>query len=66
MTDIKAAAAGLAKDHPNPAQARQSHYFHARLARQFDALVWFARTGAVRPLVGAPPEGEPDIYPFGL
>ncbi|HEX5380441.1 MAG TPA: erythromycin esterase family protein [Phenylobacterium sp.] len=44
----------------------QSHYFHARLSRQFDAFAWFEETTAVDPLVGAPPEGAPDIYPFGV
>ncbi|WP_421930719.1 hypothetical protein [Phenylobacterium sp.] len=34
--------------------------------RQFEAFAWFEETGAVTPLAGAPPEGAPDIYPFGL
>ena len=44
----------------------RSHYFQASLSRQFDAYVWFEQTSAVKPLPGAPPEGAPDIYPFGL
>lgn len=49
-----------------PETERQSHYFDARLARQFDAFVWFRDTAAVTPLAGAAPEGAPDTYPFGL
>jgi erythromycin esterase-like protein len=49
-----------------PETERWSHYFDAHLSRQFDALVWFEQTTAVQPLVGAPAEGAPDIYPFGL
>lgn len=48
-----------------PETERGSHYFNARLARQFDAFVWFEETSAVTPLPGEP-EGAPDIYPFGL
>jgi erythromycin esterase-like protein len=44
----------------------QSHYFQARLSRQFDAFVWFDQTKAVSPLAGVPAEGAPDVYPFGL
>jgi erythromycin esterase-like protein len=36
-----------------PETERQSHYFSARLGRQFDAVVFFDRTGAVAPLPGA-------------
>lgn len=49
-----------------PETERQSHYFAAHLSRQFDALVWFEETTSVTPLPGAPAEGAPDIYPFGL
>ncbi|MGO9390969.1 erythromycin esterase family protein [Rhodoblastus sp.] len=49
-----------------PETERWSHYFDAHLSRQFDALVWFEETSAVNPLPGAPAEGAPDIYPFGL
>lgn len=49
-----------------PGTERASHYFDAHLSRQFDALVWFEETSPVTPLTGAPPEGEPDLYPFGL
>lgn len=49
-----------------PETERQSHYFEARLAHQFDALVWFEQTSALTAIPGAPPEGAPDIYPFGL
>lgn len=49
-----------------PESERMSHYFDADLARQFDAMVWFEETSAVSPLGGAPADGAPDIYPFGL
>lgn len=49
-----------------PLTELRSHYFRARLSRQFDAFVWFAETSAVTPLAGAAPEGAPDTYPFGL
>lgn len=48
-----------------PETERDSHYFNARLSRQFDAFVWFEETSAVTPLPGEP-QGAPDIYPFGL
>lgn len=43
-----------------------SHYFHAIMAEQFDAYVWFEETRAITPLPGAPSEAGPDTYPFGL
>ncbi|WP_374570676.1 erythromycin esterase family protein [Phenylobacterium sp.] len=49
-----------------PQTELQSHYFNARLSRQFDAFLWFEETAPVTPLAGAPPEGAPDIYPFGV
>ena len=49
-----------------PQTERWSHYFDAHLSEQFDALVWFEETRPVTPLAGAPAEGAPDIYPFGL
>jgi erythromycin esterase-like protein len=49
-----------------PDSERWSHYFDAHLGRQFDALVWFEETSPVTPLAGAPAEGAPDVYPFGL
>jgi len=45
-----------------------SHYFQAILPRQFDELVWFDETRAVKPLaakVGVA-AGLPETYPFGL
>jgi len=52
-----------------PRSERQSHYFMAQLARQFDALIHIDRTSAVTPLdagggwhAGEPPE----TYPQGL
>ena len=55
-----------------PDTERQSHYFEARLAEQFDAVLHFDETRAVEPLEHAPEwrEGEPDevpeTYPFGV
>jgi erythromycin esterase-like protein len=49
-----------------PETERRSHYFEARLSRQFDAFVWFEETSPVTPLSGAASEGAPDTYPFGL
>jgi erythromycin esterase-like protein len=49
-----------------PDTERWSHYFDAHLSQQFDALVWLEETSAVTPLPGRPPEGAPDIYPFGV
>jgi erythromycin esterase-like protein len=51
-----------------PETERLSHYFRARLADQFDAVIHFDRTQALTPLdpVQPPPEGEPpETYPQG-
>jgi erythromycin esterase-like protein len=50
-----------------PQTERQSHYFQAILAEQFDAMVWFEQTSAVQP-IGPQQIDEnsvPDTYPFG-
>jgi erythromycin esterase-like protein len=53
-----------------PETERQSHYFQAEMARQFDAVAHLDRTQALWPLDRDPgwiPEGEaPATYPFGL
>lgn len=49
-----------------PETELQSHYFEASLAEQFDAWVWFSRTGAVTPLGEERPHGAPETWPFGL
>lgn len=53
-----------------PETERQSHYFEAEMARQFDAVVHLDRTQALWPLDRDPgwvPEGEaPETYPFGV
>lgn len=52
-----------------PETERWSHYFEARLAKQFDAVVHFDRTRAVEPLERTSEweEGElPETYPFGV
>lgn len=56
-----------------PETERASHYFHTRLAEQFDAMIHFDETRAVMPLVSATSarmeteEGEtPDTFPSGI
>ena len=49
-----------------PETERQSHYFDAVLARQFDEYIWFDQTRAVTALKTEEMEGLPDTYPFGL
>jgi len=50
-----------------PLTERQSHYFRAILAEQFDALIWLEETGAVTPIgpQQTDPQMVPDTYPFG-
>ncbi|MCJ2180716.1 erythromycin esterase family protein [Novosphingobium album (ex Hu et al. 2023)] len=49
-----------------PGTERQSHYFEAVIADQFDAFVWFEETRAVTPLGHEKPHGAPETWPFGL
>lgn len=52
-----------------PESERVSHYFHAAIARQFDAVIHIDRTSAVQPLefsVHWTPEEAPETYPFGV
>jgi erythromycin esterase-like protein len=53
-----------------PETERESHYFQAEMAHQFDAVVHLDRTQALRPLHRDPgwvPDGEaPETYPFGV
>jgi erythromycin esterase-like protein len=52
-----------------PDTERQSHYFEARVARQFDALVHVDRTRALEPLDRGPQWHDaeaPEAYPQGL
>jgi erythromycin esterase-like protein len=52
-----------------PRTERQSHYFHARVGRQFDLLYHFDRTRAVEPLesTGEWADDEPpETFPSGL
>ena len=52
-----------------PDTERWSHYFHARLSDQFDAVIHFDRTRAVEPLERASrpePEELPDTYPSAV
>jgi erythromycin esterase-like protein len=53
-----------------PETERQSHYFHARLAEQFDAVLHFDETRAVEPLEPSvhweAGEEPPETYPSGM
>jgi erythromycin esterase-like protein len=52
-----------------PETERQSHYFHARLSEQFDAVVHFDNTRAVEPLERNTEweTGEvPETFPSGI
>jgi erythromycin esterase-like protein len=52
-----------------PTTERMSHYFHARIADQFDAILHFDETRALEPLELTPQweTGEaPETYPFGF
>jgi erythromycin esterase-like protein len=52
-----------------PESERLSHYFHARLMRQFDAVLHFDETRAVEPLERNAewmPEEVPETYPSAL
>jgi erythromycin esterase-like protein len=50
-----------------PLTERQSHYFRAILAEQFDALIWLEQTSAVTPIGPQQIDSDivPDTYPFG-
>ena len=48
-----------------PDTERQSHYFLAALPSQFDELIWFDESRAVKALAGAPEMKElPALHPF--
>ncbi|MBZ2209475.1 erythromycin esterase family protein [Massilia soli] len=52
-----------------PHSERRSHYFHAQLARQFDAMIHFDRTSAVMPLEQvskANGREVPETFPEGV
>jgi erythromycin esterase-like protein len=52
-----------------PDTERQSHYFHARLADQFDAVIHYDGTRALEPLAPSPepqPAEVPETYPSGV
>ncbi|MDB5353451.1 MAG: hypothetical protein JWN86_4698 [Planctomycetota bacterium] len=53
-----------------PETERQSHYFHARLADQFDAVIHIDRTEALQPLDRDPghelPGEVPETFPVGV
>lgn len=51
-----------------PETERQSHYFRARIARQFDAVIHLDRTRAVEPLERWPERAAeaPETFPWGV
>ncbi|HEY8062381.1 MAG TPA: erythromycin esterase family protein, partial [Gemmatimonadales bacterium] len=52
-----------------PGTERQSHYYHAQLARQFDAMLHYDVTRAVEPLDRSAPWSMADVpesYPTAL
>ena len=51
-----------------PETERQSHYFHARLADQFDFVLHLDHTRAVEPLETVPPPSDeiPETFPTGV
>ncbi|HEX6087888.1 MAG TPA: erythromycin esterase family protein [Thermoanaerobaculia bacterium] len=52
-----------------PETERHSHYFHARLPRQFDAIIHIDHTRAVEPLEREPTwsgDEPPETYPSGI
>ncbi|MEC5163233.1 MULTISPECIES: erythromycin esterase family protein [unclassified Janthinobacterium] len=53
-----------------PDNERLSHYFHADLAQQFDAVIHIDHSSALRPLEFSPHwsarEEVPETYPFGV
>jgi len=51
-----------------PETERQSHYFEARLAEQFDAMIHIDETHALKPLepVSERPEEAPETFPTGM
>jgi erythromycin esterase-like protein len=52
-----------------PESERVSHYFHADLTRQFDAVINLDQTTAVKPLEYSAlwvPQEVPETYPFGV
>lgn len=51
-----------------PENEKQSHYFHTKMASQYDAVIHIDRSSAVKPLDGIPAivQGEEETFPFGL
>lgn len=51
----------------SPRTERQSHYFLARVADQFDAVIYVDHTSALRPLPALAAVGAPaETYPSGV
>jgi erythromycin esterase-like protein len=77
MEDLGEAASGLRERRLEraigvvyaPRTERWSHYFQADLPAQFDAVVHYDETWALKPLdadAGHEEEDAPDTYPSGL
>lgn len=49
-----------------PETERQSHYFEASLANQFDEWIWFDETTAVHPLTTQPLADHEPSHPFAI
>ncbi|GAA3970266.1 protein-L-isoaspartate(D-aspartate) O-methyltransferase [Allohahella marinimesophila] len=49
-----------------PQTERASHYFGARLGKQFDEYIWFDESRAVEPLETTEVDNFPDTYPFAI
>jgi erythromycin esterase-like protein len=53
----------------SPETERLSHYFHARMTDQFDAVIHFDETSAVEPLPHTQEKETPEVpetYPVGV
>jgi erythromycin esterase-like protein len=61
-------AIGVIYHSETPEIERASHYFNARLPKQFDAVLYFDETRAVEPLEGSKSAMHevPESYPFGV
>ncbi len=49
-----------------PQTELQSHYFDASLPHQFDEVIWFAETEAVRSILPEEAQQYPPLHPFAL
>jgi len=76
LRELRGTAVGNQLEHPRleraigviyrPQMERQSHYFEARLPKQFDELIWFDQTSAVNPLMEEEAHRQLPSHPFAL